>query len=232
MRTEMILLGTLLLVANSAWAQQEAPAEAPTVSPMDSFSDASAEISAPEELPEGVTDSFSFALLPHFGMTIPTSKLGVFIVAGLEVDVALPFLGGRLLLALDASATRPAHEGRDSDPRAAGDYEFTVEETELKLGLGAVYRFAGMDSRLVPFAGLGPILHLLRTTQTSSLAPGENTEEDTKLGVELQGGVDVRMGPGALTAEARLVYSSLDHVMTGDTNAGNVTLSLGYRFLF
>src|SRR2546428_752710 len=64
------------------------------------------------------------------------------------------------------------------------------------------------------------------------LAPGTNTETSGKPGFELVGGVDYKLGPGRLLGEARFVYSSLDHTLTGSSNAGNVTISLGYRFVF
>jgi hypothetical protein len=229
MRTTLFF-AVLLLGPSTVFAQEASPDDTATDTLPEALPEATDE--APPVVVSTGDDGFTLGVLPHVGMTIPTSKLGVYVVAGLEVDVALPILDRRLILALDASLTRPSHDGSETDPRVGGAYDFEVKESELKVGLSAVYRVFGKNAAFVPFVGLGPILHMLRTTQTNSLAPGENTEEDTRLGVEVVLGVDFRLGPGALTAEGRMVYSSLDHVMTGDSNAGNVTLSTGYRLLF
>jgi hypothetical protein len=170
---------------------------------------------------------WSFGVAPRFGVTVPTSKLGTTFESGLELDVPLPFWSRSLTLALDASLTQPSYDGAATDPRTGGTYTFSVEETELKVALDAVYRVGG--GRLVPFAGAGAVLQMLRTNETSSLAPGKNTTEDSELGLELVGGLDYRLGPGYLLGEVRGVYSDLDHVLSGDTNAGHITLSFGYR---
>lgn len=170
-------------------------------------------------------------ITPTMGMNVPTSQLGLFVVGGLELDVFLPVADHRLVLALGGTITRPSHDGKGTDPRT-GDYTFTVRETELKVGLDVVWRFFTEERALVPYAGLGPILHMLRSTETNSLGPGQNTGQSTKPGFELVGGADYKVGPGRLLAEARLVYSTLDHQISGDTNAGNVIVSVGYRLLF
>jgi hypothetical protein len=46
------------------------------------------------------------------------------------------------------------------------------------------------------------------------------------------GGFDYALGPGRLLVEARFVYTGLSHLWTGETSAGNVTVGVGYRFLF
>jgi len=190
------------------------------------------EIQPPTEVVAAAPAPWRFAIAPSVGLVVPTSKLGATVVGGLELDLALPVLERRLVLALDASITHPTHSGTGTDARVGGAYSYDVGVTEFKVGLDLVFRFLTADRPIVPYLGVGPILHMLRTTETTDLAPGDNTEQNTKVGVEVVGGVDFRLGPGMLLGEVRWVYSTLDHLWTGETNAGNVTVGVGYRFVF
>ncbi|MCC6997860.1 MAG: hypothetical protein IT370_24810 [Deltaproteobacteria bacterium] len=222
--------------APSAGDPTMAPSAEPEAAPGPTMSatgvvDAEARVSASATAAPPRT-GFAIGIAPRVGVTVPTSKLGVFVVGGLEIDLFLPVLRGRLVVALDATLTRPSHDGTGNDARVGGDYDFTVEETEFKLGLDVIYRLAGRERKLVPFVGAGPIVHLLKSVQTNSLGPESNTEQSTAYGVEVLGGADYRLGPGALVGDLRLVYSGLDHLLTGDTNAANLTASVGYRMIF
>ena len=73
---------------------------------------------------------------------------------------------------------------------------------------------------------------MLRTTERNDFNPGENTAESSEFGFEVVLGADYGVGPGYLLGEARVIYSDLDHLYTGDTNAGNVMISIGYRAVF
>jgi hypothetical protein len=187
---------------------------------------------APSATLEAATDSWSVGVAPRVGLTVPTSKLGPMVVGGLAVDVALPVLDGRLVVALDGTITRPSADGSVNDDRIGGAGDYDVAVTEAKVGLDVIYRVFGPERSLIPFVGAGPVLHMLRTTQTTSFAPGENTAQSTEIGFELLGGADFRVGPGYVLGEARVVYSNLDHLFTGNTNAGNVMISAGYRVVF
>jgi opacity protein-like surface antigen len=176
-------------------------------------------------------EPWRFAVAPSVGLTVPTSDLNPTVVGGLEVDYALPVLDRKLVLAVDAAISQPSHSGAGEDPRT-GPYTYSIDATELKLSLDVIYRLRGAAERLVQYLGVGGVLHLLQATETTSTAPGENTEQSTEAGFELVGGVDVRLGAGLLLVEARLVYTGLDHTLTGETNAGNVMIGVGYRFTF
>lgn len=173
--------------------------------------------------------SWMVGIAPRVGLTIPTSKLGPMVVGGLEVDYVLPVGGGHVVVAADVSLTRPSSDGSVTDSRIGGEGSYDIDTTELKIGLGGVYRIFGFDRALVPFVGGGPILHMLKTTETTSFAPGENTSQNTELGFELLGGADYRLGPGFVLGEVRFLYSDLDQLFTGNSNAGNVAISVGYR---
>jgi hypothetical protein len=191
----------------------------------------------PEPAPAAVVvveapPAWSFGLAATVGVTVPTSDLGAMVVGGLELDVALPVLDRRLVLALSATLTRPSVSGSGSDPRVGGAYDYDVAVTELKLGLDLVYRFFTAERRFVPYLGAGPLVHFLKSTESTNLAPGDNTEQGAAIGFEALLGVDFRLGPGLLLGEARYVWSKLDHLWTGDSNAGNVVIAVGYRFVF
>lgn len=176
--------------------------------------------------------AWSFGIAPRLAMTVPTSRLNAMIVGGLELAAVLPVADRRLVLALDFTITRPSYDSSGTDQRVNGVYTYTVHEREIKIGLDAIFRFFNSTKKLVPYVGAGPVIHLLKTTESASFAPSENMEQSTKLGFEIVGGADYRVGPGMLLAELRVLYSDLDHLFTGDTNAGSVMIGLGYRFVF
>lgn len=169
---------------------------------------------------------------PRLGLAIPTSKLGPFVSMGLELAYRLPAMDKRISALLDVSYTRPSREGTVNDMRVGGDADFDTKESEMKIGLGGSFRLFTDEKKLVPWAGAAAVMQRLKTTQTNDLAPGENTAEDTKFGGELFAGADYELGPGYVLGEARLVLTDLNDLITGNSNAGNVNLSAGYRFVF
>ncbi len=176
---------------------------------------------------------WSIAIAPRIGVTVPTSKLGPMVVGGLDVAVPLPVAHHQLVLAFDLALTRPGHDDTVMDARIPGGMgSYAIHQLEMVVGVIASYRVFPAGHRVVPWFGAGPILHLLKTTEASSLAPADNTATSTELGIELGGGVDYRTGPGFLVGDVRVVYSKLDNLLTGASNAGNLVLAAGYRFVF
>ncbi|HEY6038774.1 MAG TPA: hypothetical protein VIV58_31040 [Kofleriaceae bacterium] len=171
-------------------------------------------------------------VVPRIGVVAPTSKLGVMVVGGVQLDYLTPALDHRFAIGLDLSLTRPSHGGDVMDPRLASTAQYTVAETEVVIALLASYRFAGHDATVVPWIAAGPMLHLLRSTESTSIAPGDNTAVSSEPGVEVAGGFDHRLAVGFLVGELRAGYSKLDHAITGNTNAGSVALAVGYRLVF
>lgn len=174
----------------------------------------------------------SVEVAPRFGLVAPTSKLGLMVIGGVQVDVVTPALDHRLMVGVDLSLTQPSHDGSVMDPRLSSTADYTTKETELVVALLASYRFAGAEQQTVPWVGAGPMLHMLRTTESTTIAPGDNTEVSTEIGVELAGGADFRMGAGFLGADVRAAFSKLDHTLTGSTNAGKIAVAASYRFVF
>lgn len=176
-------------------------------------------------------EAWKVGIEPRFGIALPTSKLGTNIGGGLEIDVAVA-MQGKLVVGLDASLTQPSYSSTVMDSRIPGGMTtYDIHQTELLVGATIQYRIPASE-KLVPRVGLGPAVHMLRTNETNGLAPGTNTAQQTKLGLEALAGVDYRLGPGYLAGDLRLIYSGLDTPLTGSSNAGNIGLAVGYRIVF
>jgi hypothetical protein len=171
---------------------------------------------------------------PRLGALIPTSKLKPNVVGGLELDVVTPALDHRLVVGVDVSIAEPSYTATAMSTQlpSPGLLDYTVKQLEVVVGLTANYRFAAIGS-LVPRIGVGPLLHLLKSTETTSPSySGANTAEQTKLGVEATAGVDYKAGPGFLAGDLRFLYSGLTTPLTGGSNAGSLAIAVGYRFVF
>jgi len=229
MRTKIqsLSIGVLLGLGGAAAAQPMPPTTASAPPPAPDTSTSTAAAAASPRTP------WKLAVTPRFGVTIPTSKLGAFVIGGVQIDYVPAVVSHRLMLGLDLSLTRPSYDGTVMDPRIpGGSATYAIHETEMVVGFTAAYRLLPIDSALVPWLGGGPVLHVLETNETTALAPGENTATSTELGLELFVGADYRVGPGYLVGDLRMVYSKLDHVLTGSTNAGKLAVEAGYRFVF
>jgi hypothetical protein len=180
----------------------------------------------------GGPSGWMFGVAPRVGLDIPTSALNPFLALGLEFDVWLPVLDNRLMLAADFAFTYPREDGSGNDPRLGGAYDYETKVLVLKWAIDASWRFFPPDRTLIPFAGLGFVVQYLRTAQTMSTETGTNTERNGAPGFEIFGGLDWKLGIGYLFGDVRFAYTDLDHRFTGDINAGNVTICVGYRFVF
>lgn len=229
MRTNQLIVLILVGVASSVSAQPAPPdappsQPAPPLQPTTTVNDAEVGAAA---MPVAAKQ-WKLGVAPRLGAGLPTSKLGATVVGGLELDYAV---SKRLLIALDLALTRPSYSSTVMDPRvASGSASYTIDETEMVVGVSALYRFT--SGKVVPWLGAGPLLHMLKTTETTSTAPGDNTATSTELGGQIAGGVDLAAGPGFVIGDVRVVYSKLAHVFTGDTNAGKITIGAGYRLVF
>lgn len=218
--------------AHAALAQEPPPAPAgDTATPAPAATPAP-ETTATVEAPSA-SKPWMFGLAPRVGLTVPTSKLGAFVVGGLEINIATPVAAHRLVVMLDASYTRPSYSSSVMDGRIPGGMaSYTIKEDELKLSAGAIYRLFGSEHKLIPFFGAAVVWHMLRSNETNGIAPGTNTSQSDHPGFELMGGADLELGPGYAVGELRFPYSRLRHYLAGSTNAGNIELSLGYRIVF
>jgi hypothetical protein len=135
-----------------------------------------------------------------------------------------------LVLAVDYAS--PDRTGTDMDPRVdGGTYTWHLTEHELSFTPTLLARIAKLGP-VVPYAGLGLRLYLLESLDRSGDgAPsfGTTSEVSTKVGVVVPAGVELPLGPGALTGELLFQFGDLDHTATGNSNTGSLNLTVGYR---
>ncbi len=223
-----------LLPASPKKESTSATTKSQTAPPQDTANENSDSTTAQgsKSKPVEPTDADPFATLQfRIGLNFPTSRLNPSVIAGVSSEIVLPPLDNRFSIALDASFTRPRLEGKGNDPDL-GAYSYVNNVYELKFALDLIVRPLGLKYACIPILGVGPAAQFLKTAQTSTLSEGRNFEQSWEIGLEALLGLDVAMGPGYLVLDLRYLYTDLDHRLTGDTNAGNVATSLGYRFRF
>jgi hypothetical protein len=170
------------------------------------------------------------------GGIVPLDGLEPFVQYGVEVGYALPVptLGRRIAVVLDVDYTEPMTTGTETDPRVAGGmYTWTLIQEELGVMPAILYRATFMK-RIVPYGGVGFRMLFLKSTVADDGTPPieDTTEVSMKFGVGVPVGAELKLGPGRLIAELLCQYGGLDHVATGDSHTGGISLSVGYRFIF
>lgn len=176
------------------------------------------------------------------GIGAPASDFGATPIFELELEYMLPLgqpIGHALGVFANAQYTQPGIDGNVSsaDARLPGDGRLSYELTqrELTLSLGAHYRIDLGSDLVMPYAGLGGRMYLLRTEVSGEVdgqAFGDNEETKTGFGLLLLGGLELYLGPGALLAELQFGWGPLDAFVLRDTNLGALSLALGYRLMF
>ncbi len=181
---------------------------------------------------------------PRVGVLLSKSKLDASPLGGFELGLELPHDG---LLGLEASFTHPHHTGSVMDDNLATSY--TLEQSQILLAITVNYRFFDSTHAIVPHVGLGPLVQVLLSTETTTAAPGEFSANEAQLGAEAGGGVDIRVGPGWLAANIQFVYSrpmsacailpiyipvceARSAPLTGGTDVYNIAITGGYRVAF
>lgn len=100
-----------------------------------------------------------------------------------------------------------------------GAYETSQSDVAFAFDLN--YDFPLQGSRVTPYLGSGLGLHFLSADAT---APGGTSSSDTKLGIDLQGGIRSPMMPNfSLYAQARYAFIS---------DAGQFGIEGGFTYLF
>ena len=174
------------------------------------------------------------------GFGQPFGPFGAALVPELEVGYALPALDGDLVPFIAASYAAPRTESEaeaDEHERLPGDgvMRYDIVHQQLVLTLGARYFLPVGPEAISPYAAGGARLYLMRT-QVSAEAGGEdfgyNEETDTRLGLHLALGTEMALGPGAALLELGMGYARIDGYVLRDTNAGAMTVAVGYRLFF
>lgn len=193
---------------------------------------ASAEQPKPAEASEakgGLLAGAKVGGLLSFGGLDPNARVG------LELGYVFPWLDRGIALLLNADYAAPKSSGTQTgDARVdGGSYDWHLTEQMLTLMPTAMYRYTKLGM-VVPYAGIGPRIYMLRSTVKGTVGGveiPETSEQSTKVGFGVPFGAEIKLGPGGLIGELLFEYGSLDHKATGDTNTGGLSLNIGYRFL-
>lgn len=175
------------------------------------------------------------------GIGAPFNELGATFVGEVELGYALPLpepIGRSFELFTAGAYLAPSSEGTSGmpDPRLPGDGTFRYEVTQqaVVLTAGIRFRLSLADDTIAPYIAGGGRMYLMRTKiegEVSGQSLGTTEETASAFGLHAAGGVDFRLGPGAVLAEAQLGYAGLDGYVMRDTNFGALVLLVGYRFM-
>jgi len=176
-----------------------------------------------------------FMLGARVGGIAPFNGLSPNARVGVELGYFMPLAKGSLGFAADVDFAAPkSHGTKTGDPRVPGaTYDWHLTEQQLAIMPVVMYRFTALKP-IVPYAGIGPRINFLRSNVKGSsggMVIEETTEQSAAVGIGIPVGAELRLGPGSLLAELLFEYSALDHVATGTTSTGGLSLSGGYRVL-
>jgi len=162
------------------------------------------------------------------------SELGSFALVGVEAGYVLPVAAGRISIGAGLMYSKPPASGAGADSRLPdGSYNWSLDQQMVIVEVGGLFRLAEATARLIPYGRVGARMYGLSTRLDgdagSMAAFGEYQEGSTKLGAVVGGGAEYTLGPGKLTGELGIGYSSLNEKLTGDSNTGALEVSLGYR---
>jgi hypothetical protein len=214
--------------------QSPAPISAPPPEPAQEVE------SAENPLETRADVGFAIAAKVGGGIGKPVSEFGGTPAFELELEYMLPLsppIGHSLGFFLAGQYAQPGFDGSaDPDSRLPGNgvLDYELGQQQLVLSLGARYRFDVGSDLLMPYAGIGGRLYMLRTMvkgEVDGERYGENEETDGSVGLLVQAGLDVFLGPGALLAELQFGWGSVDAYVLRDTSVGAFTLLVGYRFV-
>jgi hypothetical protein len=202
---------------------------------------AASSAAAQSETASWSTTGLVLGLKAGAGIGAPVSELGETFVAEIELGYALPLpepVGRSLELFAAGAYLAPSTDGQTSapDPRLPGDgrLRYALTQQTIALTLGARYRIPLANETIAPYLAAGVRTYMMRTEVEGSVG-GEAIEEtaETSSAFGLHGalGVDFRLGPGALLAEAQLGYAPIDDYVMRETSVGGLVLLVGYRFM-
>jgi hypothetical protein len=152
-----------------------------------------------------------------------------------EGGYLLPFARRLLSVTGSFSFSAPTVGGEGiADPRVTGgQYSYTQTSQQFVLGLTLLAKVP--LGRVVPYAGIGPRLFLVRTSSSGEVGDGApiltTVETSTQAGLGVPVGLDVLLGPGRLFGELQLLWAPANQRSTGEGSFGSMALSAGYRLV-
>ncbi len=221
---------TVPILSWEALAQdQQEPAKDPALAVADSAA------ASPE--PAAGSGLIGITFAPKLGAVIPTSELGVNYALGLEAGYTFPWLKDKLPgflsnfeLSINAEfdLMMPTKSGAGTSDLVGGTYTYDLTQRIMILSFDALIKFTPWVVQ--PYGGIGWGMYFLHAEQSSY--DMTNIEDQLYSGMQLRAGVEWDIWHGGLIGEVRYHYTGLGFLSTGDTNAGGVTISAGYRFIF
>lgn len=168
------------------------------------------------------------------GVVLPQLQSELGTDAGVELEVGYQ-VWEKLSPYFSVGYMQPGVENGQGDPRLTGaDYTTETTQRELKLTLGAFWRFEELIPKLNAYAGLGARVWMLESISNGESADEpflENRETSTRYGGAFTGGGEYLVGPGAAVLQVDFAGSDLPHLVTGDVATTALSVSVGYRFL-
>jgi hypothetical protein len=236
MRTWLMLipLTSALVASTAAAATPAAPVTAPAAAP-------AAAPPGPDKATPPATgastkgDRGAFVVGAMGGAIVPWNGLGANAVADLQIGYVLPFLRRSFGLLVDVSYSVPKTAGNQGDVRvtSGGAYDWHITHQQLTITPHLSYRIPYFG-RVVPFVGIGPRIYLDKSTvegAAGSASVSPTIEQSTKVGFGVPVGADIKLGPGAIIAEALFEWGRIDHTATGTASSAGSSFQLGYHFL-
>jgi len=221
-------------------APQEAPPPAepaPAAPEEGTAEEASAGEVEPEPEPRPPRTGPGFFAGLHFGPAFALSPLSTSVLPRLEVGVELPWAQRRIRPFFTVAHSRPVHEGTADDDRVeGGTWSHDLRQAEWTFALGGwVALLEPATATVVPEVGIAPEIFLQRSRINGEAGGAdfpESTEYYVKGGVLLAAGARYPLGPGEVAAHLTWHTSKLDGIVTGDSTAMQLMLTVGYRFVF
>lgn len=224
-RHTAVLMG-LMSLARPALAQEEI--KATETDPQPDTAPATADAAKTETSAAAASAPLGLAIAAKIGGTVPTSDLGLTYYAALEVQYDLPVLDGLLGIAVEFSAGQPSTSGTVNAAQVGGNFDYDLSTRVIVIGVEAIASKSFGD--ISPYGGVGYGFYFLHANVE---AFGDtNTEDQMRSGLQIRGGAGYRLGPGEVVAELRYHYVQLRFLSTGKSNAGGITLGVGYKFSF
>jgi hypothetical protein len=170
-------------------------------------------------------------VLPQIGNELDSSY-----VVAIGGGYVVPAFDHRLAIVLDAAYLRPGRDDLIADPRTeTGTYRYEFVQHDFRFLLGAHYHFASLeDDVLVPYAGIGLELHVLRSVVSGTSngdSIGELEETAVDLGAAVRIGLGVALGPGFVAVETGLSLVPVDLRIAGDSNLTHLAATPGYTLV-
>lgn len=177
-----------------------------------------------------------FLASAKIGGLIPFDGLSPGYQFGLEAGLVLPVLHRGLSINVDVDYAQATSSSTTTDPRVTNNsYTWNINQEFFTIMPLVMWRITTISKRIVPFVGVGPRIYMYRSTVYGTAGTNNpidpTTEVSTQVGFGVPFGAEIKLGPGGILAEFLGQWGLLEHTATGESHAGAIGLSLGYRLV-